>query len=74
MLRALRRRSPQSEAELIVVAKEVFGPECHSSTVAEQLRDLDDLGLITRESDPDGILPPSCALTVKGQHKAKLLG
>lgn len=74
LLRALRRKSPMTEAELINLGQSVFGAECHASVVRDRLRDLDDLGLVTRETDPDGVLPPSCSLTVKGQHKARQLG
>jgi len=74
VLRALRRKSPMTEAELILLAGTVFGQECPPSTVRDRLRDLDDLGLVARESDPDGVLPASCSLTVKGQHKARQLG
>ncbi len=72
LLRALARKSPATEASLIDGAKNVFLDECRTSDVTAALRALDDGGFITTEHS-DGITPTTCALTLKGQHKAKML-
>jgi len=71
LLRALRRKSPQTESELVLAAQNVFQTECRTSDVQERLRDLDNKGYVTGESD--GITETTWALTAKGQHKAKTL-
>lgn len=72
LLRALHRKSPATEESLITAAKNVFLDECASSDVTSALRGLDDSGFITTQFS-DGITPTTCALTAKGQHKAKTL-
>lgn len=72
LLRSLRRKSPMTEDELGIAAKNVFQAECKSSDVRERLGDLDDKGYVTCEQS-DGITPATYALTAKGQHKAKTL-
>ena len=71
LLRALRRKSPQTESELVLAAQNVFQTECRTSDVQERLCDLDNKGYVTGESD--GITETTWALTAKGQHKAKTL-
>lgn len=71
LLRALRRKSPQTESELVLAAQNVFQRDCNTSDVQERLRDLDHKGFVTGEND--GITETTWALTAKGQHKAKTL-
>ena len=72
LLRSLRRKSPMTEDELTLAAKNVFQGDCKSSDVRERLSDLDDKGYITSQAS-DGITPATHALTAKGEHKAKTL-
>lgn len=72
LLRALRAKSPMTEAELVIAAQNVFGRnDCKTSAVIERLNDLDLKGLATGESD--GVTETTWALTPKGNHKAKNL-
>jgi hypothetical protein len=71
LLRALRRKSPQTESELVLAAQNVFRAACRTSDVQERLRDLDSKGYVTGVSD--GITETTWDLTDKGHHKAKTL-
>ena len=62
-----------TETEFLVIARGIFGGDCHATTVIERLRDLEDLDLVSCQVDADGVLPPTYSLTLKGLHKAAQL-
>jgi DNA-binding PadR family transcriptional regulator len=72
LLRALKRKAPQTEDELIMSARNVFQEECKASAVRQRLSDLDEKGYVSTVMS-DGITPSTYALTKKGDHTAQNL-